>query len=430
MPDGSGAVFHRDLEATAAELDRYAPGDGDLYRRMIGDFGPYAQSLFPLFGMDLSSAEAKPFLETLMVNGEGTGPSAFASDFLRTAREVLSGFRSPLFPALVAPWTMHLGRTPDGANSGPWVPLTLMALMGGGMALPEGGSGKLAEALAKLITDQGGDIRTHSPVEKIVVKNGKAVGVKTAQHEFHADRAVIASVNPDQLYLRLLADVEVPAVLRREAQNYRYGRGCIQVQLALSEPPQFKDERFDKVGQFHLTGGLDACSLAIAQAMSGLLPTVPTISFDCPTNLDPSRAPHGKAIARLQMLEIPVQPHGDAAGKIDVGDGAWTQDLERRFADRVIDIATRYAPNLKGSILKMHVTSPRDLAQFNPNTGPGDPYGGSHDLAQSYLFRPLPSQPSHRTAIPNLYMLGAGTWPGHGVNGGSGYIVARQILGS
>jgi phytoene dehydrogenase-like protein len=37
-------------------------------------------------------------------------------------------------------------------------------------------------------------------------------------------------------------------------------------------------------------------------------------------------------------------------------------------------------------------------------------------------------QPSHRTAIPNLYTVGAATWPGHGVNGGSGYIVAQQLL--
>ena len=71
---------------------------------------------------------------------------------------------------------------------------------------------------------------------------------------------------------------------------------------------------------------------------------------------------------------------------------------------------------------------PAELARFSPNQGPGDPYGGAHDLAQSYLFRPLPSQPSHQSSIPNVYMLGAGTWPGHGVNGGSGYIVAQALL--
>ena len=54
--------------------------------------------------------------------------------------------------------------------------------------------------------------------------------------------------------------------------------------------------------------------------------------------------------------------------------------------------------------------------------------GGAHDLAQSYTLRPLPSQPSHQTTVPHLYMLGAAPWPGHGINGGSGYIVAQKLL--
>jgi phytoene dehydrogenase-like protein len=164
------------------------------------------------------------------------------------------------------------------------------------------------------------------------------------------------------------------------------------------------------------------------EALCGLLPKEPTVAFDVPTRLDPSRAPEGKAVARLQVLEVPCRPRGDAAGRIDVGDGTWTEDLERRFTNRVLDVVGRHAPNVRGSILGMHVISPDDLSRFSPNQGPGDPYGGSQDLAQSYLFRPLPSQPSHRTAVPNVYMLGAATWPGPGVNGGSGSIVARKLL--
>lgn len=431
LPDGRTAVFSRDMATTVAELERLAPGDGDTFARMMESFGAHAGSIFPLFGLDLSSAAAQPFLKNLMVNASGTGPSPFASEFLLTARDVLAPFKSPLFPALAAPWVLHLGRTPEGANSGPWVPLTLMALMGGGMALPEGGSERLAQALARLITDKGGVIETKSGVERILVEGGRAVGVRTEKgKEYRAERAVVASTNPDQLYLRLLADTDVPPPISREARGYRYGRGCVQVQLALSERPRWEDERFDRVGLVHLTTGLDGLSEHVNQAMRDLLPGDPTFSIDVPTNFDPSRAPEGKTIVRLQALEIPCRPRGDAAGQIPVGDGTWTEDLKRRFAERLIGIVAKHAPNVPGAILGMHVTSPGDLAAFSPNQGPGDPYGGSHDLAQSYLFRPLPSQPSHRTVVPNLYMLGAATWPGHGVNGGSGYIVAQHLLNS
>ncbi len=365
-----------------------------------------------------------------MVNAEGTGPSAFASEFLLPARDVLEArFRSRVFHALAAPWVLHLGRTPDGANSGFWIPLTLAALMAGGMPTPEGGSGRLAESLVQLVEDYGGVVATGSGVETILVKDGRAVGVRTeGGEEFQASRAVVASVNPDQLYLRLLAEAGVPAPIQREAGRYRYGRGCVQIQLALSEAPRFADDRLNRTGLVHLTPGLTGLSMHVQEALCGLLPKEPTISFDVPTGLDPSRAPEGKAIARLQILEVPCRPRGDAAEKIEVGEGVWTEDLKQRFAERVIETAGRHLPNLKGSILGIHVTSPDDLARFSPNQGPGDAYGGSHDLAQSYLLRPLPSQPSHRTVVPNVYQLGAATWPGHGINGGSGYIVAQKLL--
>jgi phytoene dehydrogenase-like protein len=301
--------------------------------------------------------------------------------------------------------------------------------MAGGMPIPEGGSEQLAQALVQLITDKGGVIHTNSPVSRILVKRGRAVGVQTASgEEFRATEAVVASVNPDQLYLKLLADTEIPASLHQQAQQFRYGRGCVQIHLALSEPPRWPDPRFNQVGQPHLTNGLDGCSLAVAQAMAGLLPIEPTFTVDCASNLDPSRVPAGKAVMRVQLLEIPCRPRGDAAGLIDVGDGTWTHELTERFTERAIAIVGKHIPNIPDSVLGHYTVTPDTLAQFNPNLGPGDPYGGAHDFAQSYLLRPLPGQPSHRTFIPNLYMLGAGTWPGHGINGGSGYIVAQQLL--
>lgn len=118
-----------------------------------------------------------------------------------------------------------------------------------------------------------------------------------------------------------------------------------------------------------------------------------------------------------------------AASKIDVGDGTWTLDLTGRFVERVLGLLSRHVPNVLGTVVGHRVTTPDTLSQYNSNAGPGDPYGGAQDLAQSFFFRPLPGQPSHRTFVPNLYTLGAGTWPGAGVSGGPGYIVAQQLLG-
>ncbi|QHW34820.1 NAD(P)/FAD-dependent oxidoreductase [Paenibacillus rhizovicinus] len=429
MEDGATAVVPRSFEDFAAEAERLAPGDGTALAALFEQLNPHVNDVFGLFSMDLSGPEAAPVLQRLLHDGNGPGYSSFARSLFTTARHAVNEFKSPVMRSMLASWVTHLGRTPDEVGSGIWVPLTAMALMAGGMPIPSGGSEQLALALARLVKDQGGEIRTNSLVERIIVKNDRAVGVRTADGVVYAAKqAVVASTTPDQLYLTLLADSDVPPALRTQAKQFRYGRGCVQIHLALAEPPRWPDARFNRVGQPHLTDGLDGFTLAIAQGTADLLPAKPTFTVDCPTNLDASRAPAGKAIMRIQVLEVPVRPRGDAAGRIDVGDGTWTPALTERFTERVLEVAGKHIPNIPSAVIGKYVVTPDTIARFNPNAGPGDPYGGAHDLAQSYLFRPLPGQPGHRSAIPNVYMLGAATWPGHGVNGGSGYIVAQQLL--
>lgn len=429
MEDGRTAVLPSSFEELIAEVERLAPGDGGALAGMFEQLNPYVNDVFGLFNMDLSSAEAAPILKRLLHEERGAGYSPFAASLVSTARNTVSSLKSPVTQSMLASWVTHLGRTPDEVGSGIWVPLTVMALMGGGMPTPEGGSEKLVQALSQLIKDQGGEILTHTHVERILVENGRANGVRTSMgKKYRAKQAVVASTTPDQLYLSLLADTEISPPLRAQARQYRYGRGCVQIHLALSEPPNWPDKRFNGVGQPHLTDGLDGFTLAIAQGAANLLPSNPTFTVDCSTNLDPTRAPAGKAIMRIQVLEVPIRPRGDAANLIKVGDGTWKHDLTEQFTERVLNVVSKHIPNIPSAVIGKYVVTPGTIAKFNPNSGPGDPYGGAHDLAQSYLLRPLPGQPGHQTAIPNVYMLGAATWPGHGVNGGSGYIVAQQLL--
>lgn len=220
----------------------------------------------------------------------------------------------------------------------------------------------------------------------------------------------------------------LPDALARQARGYRYGRGQVQINLALSEAPAWPDERFTSVGQPFLTDSLDGLALHVTQTMAHALPAKPTVSVHSPSSIDPTRAPAGQAVMRVQVTDVPARPTSDAAGRIEVGDGTWTPELADRFADRVLDIVGAHLPNIPSAVLARSIITPDDLARANANAGPGDPYGGAQDLAQSFFFRPLPGQPSHRTHIPNLFTLGAATWPGGGVSGASGRIVAQQLL--
>jgi phytoene dehydrogenase-like protein len=68
-----------------------------------------------------------------------------------------------------------------------------------------------------------------------------------------------------------------------------------------------------------------------------------------------------------------------------------------------------------------------DLVAHNPNAVAGDPYGGSAELDQNLLWRPLPAASRHATQIPDLWHIGASTHPGAGLGGGSGHLVALQL---
>ena len=84
--------------------------------------------------------------------------------------------------------------------------------------------------------------------------------------------------------------------------------------------------------------------------------------------------------------------------------------------------------NLEAAVLKRVVLSPADLQGANINLERGDPYSGSLALDQNFLWRPFAQQPGHRTPVRNVFQIGASTWPGPGLGGGSGTLVARELL--
>jgi phytoene dehydrogenase-like protein len=203
----------------------------------------------------------------------------------------------------------------------------------------------------------------------------------------------------------------------------------MQIHYALSEPPRWAgDERLRGTAVVHLTPGLDGVSRAVNEAERGLLPAEATVVVGQPVTMDESRAPEGQGILWIQLQELPWRIKGDAAGGIDVVAGEWTEDLRERYADRIQARLAWHIPNLESSILGRTALSPADLQAANINLRHGDPYGGSLALDQNFIWRPLASQPGHRTPVPGVWHIGASTHPGPGLGGGSGALVAQQLL--
>jgi phytoene dehydrogenase-like protein len=283
------------------------------------------------------------------------------------------------------------------------------------------------DALVGLIEDHGGSCETGRDVERVLVRDGRAEGVRLAEgDELRADRAVIANVTPTQLYGRLL-DLEGPVAER--GRRFRYGRSEMQIHLALSEPPRWEgDERLGQTAIVHLTPGLDGVSRAVNEAERGMLPAEATVVVGQPLTMDAARAPEGAGLLWIQLQELPWHVKGDAAGELDAGDGTWTEELRERYADRIQARLAAQVPNLESAILRRVVLSPADIAAANPNMPGGDIYSGSCALDQNLLWRPRPGLPGHRTPVDALWHIGASTHPGPGLGAGSGTLVAKRLL--
>jgi phytoene dehydrogenase-like protein len=405
FPDGESAFLLRTAEANVKEL-------GGEWQGMLDAFLPTADFAFGVLGTELWSKHGAALGMRLLRRLGREGARDFAGRLLVASRDWLeTTFASRKAHGVIAPWVLHTGLGPEAAASGYMAQVIAVAVQEGGMPIPVGGASKLADALVSYIRACGGRCETGAHVERVFagavhVAGGERVGAR---------RAVICNVTPTQLYGELLGGTPPP---------FRYGRSEMQIHFALSEPPKWEgDERLAKTAIVHLTPGLDGVSRAVNEAERGLLPAEATVVVGQPLTMDPSRAPDGKGLLWVQLQELPWQVKGDAAGELDVGDGIWTDELRERYADRIQERIARHIPNFESSILARTALSPADLWSANVNLVHGDPYGGSLALDQNFLWR---SQ--HKTPVENVWHIGASTHPGPGLGGGSGALVAAQLL--
>jgi phytoene dehydrogenase-like protein len=432
-PDGSACFLRTSLDGNVAELDRHAPGDGAAWQAFFERFMTHADLAFGLLGTELWSTAGLGLGNSALRRLGRRGLLAFAGGTLVTCRDwVTATFSSEAAHGVLAPWVLHTGLGPDQAASGFMTQVIAAALQLGGMPVPTGGGRVLVDGLTGIVRDAGGEVRVAADVERVLVAGGTATGVRLAGGEIvAADRAVVASVTPTQLYGRLLAPGDVPADVALAAERYRYGRAEMQIHLALDAPPRWTGDRAEELARcpiVHLTPGLDGVSRAVNEADRGLLPAEATIVCGQPCALDPARAPEGKSILWIQLQELPAgRVRGDAAGELDVGDGSWTEELREAYADRIVARLSRSIENLEATVLKRVVLSPADIEGLNCNLVGGDIYGGACALDQNLLWRPLAQAPGHGTEVDGLWHIGASTHPGPGLGGGSGLLVANAL---
>ena len=429
LPDGRSFILRTSRDENVRAMNALAAGDGDAYRAGVGFVEQNAELIFALLGNELWSSQiGKMMLGRVWKQGahETVG---FFGPAMQSARAWLdTRFQSDLVRAVLAPWVLHTGLGPESPMSALMAQVIAFTLEAVGLPLVQGGNARTVDAFKAIIEQAGGELHTGVDVAEILIQAGKAQGVRASDGRQWQGKNVVCNVTPTQLYGRLIPPAATPAPIRQQAAEYRYGKGNMQIHLALSAPPQWADPALASVTYLHLTSGLDGVSRAVNEAERGLLPAEGTICVCHPTALDPSRAPAGQAVLWIQLPECPRVVRGDALGQIVTpADGRWTDELRERYADRIVERLARFIPNLKGSIVGRAVISPADLERLNMNLVGGDPYAGECSVDQYMFWRPLRGTKDHATPIKQLWHIGASTHPGPGLSGASGFHVANAL---
>lgn len=424
--DGRCAVLDRDRTVTAGALDGFAQGDGEGWLGLC--------RVWDRLGDDIVKALFSPFPPVRA--GSVLAARLRAAGGLRLARSLVlpvrrlgdEEFLGEGGKLLLAGNALHADLAPEAAGSGGFGWLMAMLGQSYGFPVPVGGAGALTGALVRRLRSRGGDVRCGQRVTEVVVRQGRAVGVRTATGEgVPARRAVLADVSAPSLYTSLVRAEHLPPRILDDMRRFEWDFATFKVDWALDGPVPWSAPAAAGAGTVHLAEGVDELTRWAAQIARGLVPDRPFLLCGQMTTADATRSPLGTESA-WAYTHVPHRVKADAG--TDGLTGTWDAGEQERMADRVERQVERYAPGFRDRVRARRILSPGALEAADGNLRNGAINGGTASMHQQLVFRPVPGTGRPETPVKRLYLASASAHPGGGVHGAPGANAARAALRS
>ncbi|MFJ3932647.1 phytoene desaturase family protein [Streptomyces sp. NPDC090029] len=375
LPGGHAVAAWRSITRTAEGLG----ADGQRWIRLLGPLVERSTAVVDLF---LSNQRSMP---PNLVTPLLLGPRILAN----TTKRGL--FRTPEAQALLTGVAAHaVGRLPSLASAAVALLLAHTA-HSSGWPLPEGGSGRIADALVADITAHGGTLHTGRRIRDLA--------------ELGDVPLVLLDVSPDEFLS--LSGTRLPVGYQRALRRYRYGPGAAKADFLVSEPIPWTNPLLRRAGTIHL-GGTHADIVRQENAtFAGRPVSDPFMLVVDPAVTDSSRASGG----RRPVWAYAHVPNGD------------TRDLVGFIQARI----EAHAPGFTDTIIDSRGMSAAQYAAYNPNYIGGDIAAGALSLRQT-LARPTLRRDPYTTPLPGVYLCSASTPPGPSVHGMCGHYAALSAL--
>ena len=297
-------------------------------------------------------------------------------------------------------------------------------LVGYSSGSPRGGMHSYAHAIIRSAIANGARVITNASVGEILVKDGRAVGVKLddkasyPEKTIWADKAVISAVDVKQTFLKLIGQTHLDASFVQKVRDVSLKGGSLYVLSVLCrELPKYhgREDAFpeevypscvaapvDSIDFFH-TQTKDAYSKKKAPVLTKEHLTMMICQHDV---YDNTRCPEGYHVLSPIYLEVPP-PQYDVEGPEGIN----------RHKDEItkaaLDLLESLAPNMNSNnIVEVFLNTPYDSEFRNAGMSGGNWYGARQSEDQWFGSRPIKELGRYKTPIENLYLCNHTSHPG------------------
>jgi all-trans-retinol 13,14-reductase len=280
---------------------------------------------------------------------------------------------------------------------------TIGYLEGGGF-YPRGRSQAISNALVKFIQDRGGTVKLGTSVDRVIVRDHAAAGVRTADGTEYSGRAIVANANPIDVFKKMMDEEEFLKDYLARFQKMSVSLACFQVFLGLKK---------DLVGELKISDseifyspGFDDEAAYLAYLTADMKdPGFGLMLYD---NVYKGYSPPGKNT--LNIMTLQGYEHW-ARFEEDYRRGQkkeYRAEKERIAHILIKKVEEVLLPGLSAAIEVKEIGTPLTNWRYTRNYH-GAIYGWDQTVDNSGATR-LPQT----TPIKSLYLAGAWTRPGHG----------------
>jgi phytoene dehydrogenase-like protein len=420
-PDGDHMIVHPEPAKAAAEVARLEGGSGERYHEYV-DFMGRAIALAEEWFLTPPQTHRQ-----LYERYRGTPKTAVLEALLtRSHWDVLSDyFKSEKVKCALAraddvgyPTAVGslLAEAVESASTGAGVE-NKTGLVGGGM-------GSITRALADACRRFGADIRTNSPVQKILFSNGRATGVQLASGDELTAKLIVSNADPKRTFLTLVPKEALHDDFAHQVRNLKTRAGYMKYHAVLSGVPEFTALPRSLRGNakaasaVRIAPSLRYFEQAWLDAQSGVPAREPILSLQLPTAYLPDMAPPGKHVFGAWVRFAPARPK----------EGTW-DELRTPVMENITRLIDSYAPGFRDLIEWQRLYTPTDIER---ETGITDASIRHVDMTLDQMLhrRPMPAWSAYQSPVKGLWLCGSGTHPCGSVTGAPGHNAAQAILGA